>query len=571
MSIETKKRINTTIDLILLVIFLISVLYFIAEMFIGSLMPSGVMIGICVLLFVVFIIFFLLIIKQTKISWVRRSLTILLSICLLFASFYQLRIRKAFDDVDVTQTAINHLSLVVHNNSNITDIDELDGLSIGFINADEENNLFVQNDIENNTSIRADYVIYASYQDCAIDLMNRRVDAIVVNDANYSIIKDMYVDFFENTTIIKEYGRTFTINELANQKDLLSEPFTIFVSGMDQLGYSNVTSKSDLNMIVMMDPKRHHIELISLLRDTYIPNIAYNSYPDKLTHTGNSGIDNTVHSVESVFGFDIDYYAKVSFSSIIEVVDTLDGISVEVPVAFCEQDENRDFNNQICLEEGEQSLNGAQALAYARHRHSYSDVERTKAQQEIIQGMFDGLLSVNGLSKIPELLQVSAQYVSTNMRIEDMKSFIMNEVENPRAWTFGTTSLSDGMTSTQPCISWDPAWPLSVYLLSEHDLAVVYEKYLKMFDVIEFHNFGFDLNYLTMEENLPPYNPNVVTVQNYKSKIAEFYSILPDHTIQPYVPSYRINISDKRYDEEISLDIDAPIKDANSLVKENVE
>lgn len=570
MSIETKKRMNTTIDLILLVIFLISVLYFIAEMFIGSLLPRGIMFGICVVLFAIFFLFFLTTIKQTKISWMRRTLIVLFSICLLFASFYQLRIRKAFNEVDVTQTGINHLSLVVHSDSKMTELEELDGLRIGFINSDEANNLYAQKEIERNSSIDVEYVMYASYQDCAIDLMNQRVEAVVVNDVNYSIMKDMYVDFYEHTSIIKEFRRSVTINELATEKNLLTEPFTIFISGMDQLGYSNVTSKSDSNVLVMVDPKRHHIEMISLLRDTYIPNLAYNSYPDKLTHTGTSGIDNTVQSLEAVFGFDIDYYAKVSFSSVIEVVNTLGGVEANIPITFCEQDENRDFENQICLDEGEQVLNGSQALAFARHRHSYSDVERTMAQQEIIKGVFEGVLSVNGFSKIPDLLQVAAQYVSTNMKIEDMKAFIMNEIENPKQWSFGMTSLSDGMTSTQPCISWDPSWPLSVYLLSEHDLAVVYGKYLQMFDVIEFNHFAFDLNHLTIEEILPPANPNVVTVQNYQSKIAEFYSILPDHTIQPYVPSYRLNIVNEKTEKEVTLDIDAPIEDANKL-SENID
>ena len=82
------------------------------------------------------------------------------------------------------------------------------------------------------------------------------------------------------------------------------------------------------------------------------------------------GIDASVETIENFFQIPIDYYARVSFNSLIQIIDIIDGVNVDVEIDFCEQDENRSFKKEdlICLEAGQQTLNGKQALAYARHR-----------------------------------------------------------------------------------------------------------------------------------------------------------------------------------------------------------
>ena len=74
-------------------------------------------------------------------------------------------------------------------------------------------------------------------------------------------------------------------------------------------------------------------------------------------------------TISQFFGIPVDYYARVSFNSMIEIVDTIGGIDV-MGTDFCEQDENRSFKKDdlICLKKGEQHLDGKQALAYSRHR-----------------------------------------------------------------------------------------------------------------------------------------------------------------------------------------------------------
>ncbi|HFL3113565.1 TPA: LCP family protein, partial [Clostridioides difficile] len=114
-----------------------------------------------------------------------------------------------------------------------------------------------------------------------------------------------------------------------------------------------------------VNPVANHIDMVSIPRDALVPNTALNNANDKLTHTGNDGIENSVETIQNFFGIPIDYYARVSFNSLIEIVDTIGGIDVDVEIDFCEQDENRSFKKEdlICLKKGKQHLNGKQALA----------------------------------------------------------------------------------------------------------------------------------------------------------------------------------------------------------------
>ena len=171
--------------------------------------------------------------------------------------------------------------------------------------------------------------------------------------------------------------------------DVTKDTFTVYLSGLDNMGSPDQQTRSDTNLILIVNPKANHIDMVSLPRDGYIPNAAYDYKNDKLTHTGNDGIENSVETIQNFFGIPIDYYARVSFNSLIEIVDTIGGIDVDVEIDFCEQDENRSFKKEdlICLKKGKQHLNGKQALAYSRHRKTkgYDNAGRERAQQRIIK------------------------------------------------------------------------------------------------------------------------------------------------------------------------------------------
>lgn len=527
------KKNNMILDLILLIIYLISFIYFMAELYLGSLFSFRVILMIAVVFLLLFTLLFLSISKNPKKNLLRRLFTILLSMLLIGLSIYQMGIRTAFYNVDTLPRTIYHLSLYVADES-VDDPKDIEYGEIGILADETNNNNYAISELKK-AKLSYTYTEYIDYNELINDLMNGRIDGILVSDAIYQKMCDMVSDVAQNTHAIKEFNHTVKIVFDKREKDLINEPFTIFVSGMDQMGDVSLAAKSDVNMILMVDPIKHHVEIISLLRDTYMPNPAYDYYPDKLTHTSYDGIDNTIESLESVFGFDIDYYVRVNFSTLIDIVDILDGIDVDVALSFCEQDSNRSFENLICLEQGSQRLDGEEALAYARHRDSYSDIERTKAQQQLVEALADRILSPESISKISDVLKLAGEAIGTNIDMNLVKKFMRNEIDNPRAWTFSSTSLSKGEFATLPCISWDSSWPLSVYLLSYKDLSTVYGKYLEMFDVMDFSFFGFNLNNELNEEFLPPYEPYLITAENVNYKLNEVFALLPADPIEIYV------------------------------------
>ena len=157
---------------------------------------------------------------------------------------------------------------------------------------------------------------------------------------------------------------------------------------------------------------------------------------DKLTHAGIYGIEESLMTLEDLYDIDISYYFRVNFTSFVTIVNKLDGIDVDVPVSFCEQDSNRSYRNQICLKKGMQRLNGEEALALARTRHTLSGGDRSRIENQllVLNAIFDKATSPSIIVKYNSLLSSVSKYVSTNMESDEIIKFIKDQIKNPVDW-----------------------------------------------------------------------------------------------------------------------------------------
>lgn len=534
MKKRNKKTDRKTFDLIALILFTCSALYFLIETLIGHLLPTKYILIAATILLIVIALLYLSIRLSKRSSWPRCLLSLILAAALLFGGVYQMRIRNAFGSIDDGSININTISIVVLDNSIIQSVDELHNGKLGIIGTKETALNATALQAINNASLTL--VESQDIMSLANELVSQTIDAALIANSQLTMIAKNNVELYQKLRVIKTYEMKVDNTEIASKKDITKEPFTVYISGLDSLGVPNYNGLSDVNMLLMIDPITHHIEMVSIPRDAYIPNKAYNNYPDKLTHTGNDGIDNVIQSMENVFGFDIDFYAKVSFSSLIEIVNTLGGIDVDVQLEFYEQDENRDFSNQIHLYPGLQKLDGRSALAYARHRHTegWGDLGRNYAQQQIIQAIINKLLTTEGINKVPDVLQVGAEYVSTNMPISTVKRFINNEMNKPRAWTFSSTSLANALSENQMCVSATEYGPLFVFILDRNELNSVYAKYMEMFEPSKLSDFKFTLNDLDKYQVTMPTNQYLLTIDNYQTKMSTQFPSL--HYVAPVLP-----------------------------------
>ena len=100
---------------------------------------------------------------------------------------------------------------------------------------------------------------------------------------------------------------------------------------------------------------------------------------------------------------------------------------------------------------GEQKLNGKQALAFARHRHSYvnQDLGRNQAQQQVMKGMMKKAMSLSGISKLDDLLDTVSKYVSTNLTSDQISNFASAQLEGKKNWTIRSLYLDKGAFDTR--------------------------------------------------------------------------------------------------------------------------
>ena len=181
------------------------------------------------------------------------------------------------------------------------------------------------------------------------------------------------------------------------------------------------SARTDAIMLATFNIKEKSVKMVSIPRDSYVYQPDRDKY-DKINHAhAYGGIDGTVNTVEDLFQIPVDYYVRMNFKAFIEVVEALNGIEVDVPVAFTEMD-STDTKNAISLNKGVQELNGEEALALARTRKLDSDIERGKRQQLIVKGIIEKAASITSITKYDNVMDALGNNISTNMTFSQMIS-----------------------------------------------------------------------------------------------------------------------------------------------------
>lgn len=207
--------------------------------------------------------------------------------------------------------------------------------------------------------------------------------------------------------------------------DPAEDNVSVLIIGVDQsdVRKNKGNARSDTLMLATLNIKDKSVKLLSIPRDSlvYIPEVGYET---KINHAhAYGGPEATIETVENLLEIPVDYYVKVNFNAFIDVVNAVDGISVDVPYELYEQN-SADKANAIHLLPGEQEVNGEQALAFARTRHYDNDIERGKRQQEVIKSVIRKATSLNSVLKYDNIIEAVGKNMQTNMTFGEMKSFI---------------------------------------------------------------------------------------------------------------------------------------------------
>lgn len=216
-----------------------------------------------------------------------------------------------------------------------------------------------------------------------------------------------------------------SIDQNQEKVEPLTDDISILFIGVDDSSkrdQSSTNIRSDALVLATLNNEDKSVKLVSIPRDTYTL-IPATGREDKITHAyAHGGASSTMSAVKNLLDIPIHYYVRMDFEAFIDVVDALGGITVDVPYDLEEQDEN-DKAGAINLQEGNQLVNGSEALALARTRHYDNDIERGKRQQMILESIMDKALSAGSITKYADVISAVGDNMKTNLTFKDMQAF----------------------------------------------------------------------------------------------------------------------------------------------------
>lgn len=194
------------------------------------------------------------------------------------------------------------------------------------------------------------------------------------------------------------------------------KPFYMLVLGSDARE-SDTASRSDVMILTRVDPASGTITMVSIPRDTMVDLPGYGRQKINAAYAF-GGAAGAVEAVSSFAGVPISHYAEIHFQELEELVDTLGGVWVNVPVS---NDETGASNSGVQLNAGEQLLDGEQALAFARERYGYTrgDFQRSDNQRILAEAIIKKVLASSPFD-LPGTIQRLADCVSTDFSVGDI-------------------------------------------------------------------------------------------------------------------------------------------------------
>lgn len=372
-------------------------------------------------------------VKDKKVNIMLNIILLLLIVGSIVLSYYIIKTDNFFSSLEeVKEEQLYYV--VVKKNSDYKKLDDLNNKKMAIFENQSKNYKKVLNEIEKSIDIKDKK--YINVNDIVNDLSEGKVDSLLINSNNKELLDENITNFNENTKIIAKFSIDMIKQKEKKEKEYKeNEPFNILISGIDTNGNINKVSRSDVNIIMSVNPRTHEILLTSIQRDMYVQLHGTNGIKDKLTHAGIYGIDMSRQTIEDFLNIDIPYYIRVNFDSVIKLVDTIGGIDIYNDVAF--------KGGTRYFEQGNIHLNGKQALEYARERKKMpnGDWTRGEHQKVIITAIINKVSSSKELlNNYVDILNNSKDIIQTNIPTDIIKKYVKKQIENMSTWKI--TSLT---------------------------------------------------------------------------------------------------------------------------------
>lgn len=356
------------------------------------------------------------------------------------------------------------MSIVVPKDSDIKDVSQITSVQAP-TKVDKNNIDTLMSALKEDKKVDVKVDEVSSYQEAYDNLKSGKSQAMVLSGSYASLLESVDSDYASNLKTIYTYKIKTKNNSSTKQAD--SKVFNIYISGIDTYGSISTVSRSDVNIIMTVNMNTHKILLTTTPRDAYvkIPGGGADQY-DKLTHAGIYGVETSEQTLENLYGINIDYYARINFTSFLKLIDQLGGVTVHNDQAFTSLHGKFDFPV------GDIQMNSEQALAFVRERYSLDggDNDRGKNQEKVISAIVNKLASLNSVSNFTSIVNNLQDSVQTNMSLDTINALANAQLDSGSKFTV-TSQAVTGTGSTGQLTSY--AMPnSSLYMMKLDDSSV---------------------------------------------------------------------------------------------------
>lgn len=393
-----------------------------------------------------FLVYFLMFVPRKKSKkklrkTIGRALGAVLSIFLALISMGMTVVDSFLGTMTDTLTVTRDISYIVMEDSPVQSAGDITPSMTAGVQklVEEEDRDKVLGEIEDSGGQAPALEEYESLSGQIEALYAGKLDGVIISESYRGLIEGERENFSSETRVVFSITMTRQQANISRKTDVTSDPFIVLITGIDTYGSLDTTSRSDVNILAAVNPSQGKILLVSIPRDYYVPIIsgttsiaAPDGSMDKLTHSGLFGPECTVRTLENYFDLEINYYVRVNFSSVVDIVDAIGGITVESDQAFGN------------FQQGSNQLDGEAALSFSRERYAFEDGDRQRGrnQMKVIEATISKLSDPSLNYDYAALFQTVQDSVEMNFSDDEVKRLIQFELTQRPAWQVESISVT---------------------------------------------------------------------------------------------------------------------------------
>lgn len=393
----------------------------------------------------------------------RRTIAAVLALLIFFVSLFAYVAVEKFGDTlsEITskKSSATVIGVYVLSDDPAENLNDAKDYNFGYTTAfDKKNTLKAIDGIKDELGSKPKTTVFDDVNQLVKALYDGEVDAIILNESYSSIISDQdgFSGFKSDTKIIYEYKIKSSNDKVKRNGNL--NTFVFYLSGSDTTDETLSGGRSDVNILMAVNTKTKEILLVNTPRDYYVPiSVSDYSQRDKLTHCGIYGTDCSMDTLGHLYGTDIDYFARINFTGFATLIDAIGGITVYADEAFHNSHDNPLLDGtELVIEKGENHLNGAQALGFARERMNVArgDDARGINQMKMITAVIDKMSAGTILLNYSDILDSLEGMFETDMSSDEITKLVKMQLNDMASWNIHSYAVSGtgsmGITYSMP-------------------------------------------------------------------------------------------------------------------------